>query len=46
MANGDIAHDEQFLLLEQGLQELSAADVSKGVCKLEMYKLLPLNIDL
>ena len=32
-ANEEIAHHEQFLLLQQGFQNLSAAKASESVCK-------------
>ena len=35
VANGEIAHHEQFRLLPQCFQKLSAADVSKCVCNWE-----------
>ena len=36
MAKGEIAHSEQFLLLRQCFQKLSAAEGSESVCMREM----------
>ena len=35
VAEGEIAHDDQFLLLSQFVQKSSAGNVSKCVCRLE-----------
>ena len=38
MANGEIAHDEQFHHLPQCFQKLSAAEASESICKWERVK--------
>ena len=35
MANGEIAHNEQFLLLPHCFPKLSAAEVSEIICMME-----------
>ena len=38
LIKGEISNPQQFLILPQCFQNLSAADMSKGVCWLERVK--------